>query len=66
MGSIVFGMRVLPLFVGSRRCGRERAARRIVCVLFYGKQRASGGIPHNKLKRHPEPQPIEYRLNPKG
>lgn len=26
------------------------AARRIVCVLFYGKQRASGGIPHNKLK----------------
>ena len=26
------------------------AARRIVCVLFYGKQRASGDIPHNKLK----------------
>ena len=26
------------------------AARRIVCVLFYGKQRAGGDIPHNKLK----------------
>lgn len=30
---------------------RARAtARRIVCLLFYGKQRASGDIPHNKLK----------------